>query len=125
MTVTSYRDLIVWKEGMRLTISIYHLTDGFPEHERFGLVSQLRRAAVSIPSNVAEGHAKVSTRDFMRHVSIAMGSLAEIETQLYLARELDYASPEAVKELHLDTDRLGKQLRNLVKSLRSRLDQTT
>lgn len=68
MTVASYRDLKVWQEGVQLTFAIYKLTAGFPDFEKFGLSSPMRRCAVSIPSNVAEGHARLSTRDYLRHI---------------------------------------------------------
>jgi four helix bundle protein len=77
---------------------------------------------VSIPSNIAEGHARLSTREYLRHISIALGSVAELETQLHLTRELGYAGADAITDFLAQTDRLGKQLRNLTKSLRSRLD---
>jgi four helix bundle protein len=123
MQVKSYQDLNVWKEGMRLTLLVYKLTSCFPDHERFGLVSQMRRCSVSVPSNIAEGHARLSTREYVRHVSIALGSLAELETQLHLAKELGYATSDSFAELISKTSQLGKQLRNLVKSLQSRLDE--
>jgi four helix bundle protein len=122
MSIASYRDLDVWKSGVQLTLKVYALTASFPDAERFGLTSQMRRCAVSIPSNIAEGHARLSTREYIRHVSIALGSLAELETQLHLAQELrfvQYQSTEQVSEL---TDRLGKQLRSLVKSLKAKLN---
>ncbi len=88
MEIASYRDLNVWREGIALTVAVYELTGKFPAHERFGLVSQMRRCAISVPSNIAEGHARLSTRDFLRHLSISLGSLAELETQIYLSQEL-------------------------------------
>ena len=81
----SYRDLITWQKGMELVKAIYNATDGFRQHELYGLVSQLRRAAVSIPSNIAEGQAHYTNREFVRFLRHARGSLAEIETQLLIA----------------------------------------
>jgi four helix bundle protein len=124
MQVKSYQDLQVWKHGMRLALSIYKLTSQFPDQERFGLISQMRRCAVSVPSNIAEGHARLSTREYIRHVSIALGSIAELETQLYLAKELRYATDGDAKALLENTSQLGRQLRSLVKSLKSILDRT-
>jgi four helix bundle protein len=89
--VRSYRDLTVWQLGMQITEDIYKLTTGFPADERYGLTSQLRRAAASVPANVAEGHARSSTKDFLRHLSIAIGSLAEVTTFLELAERLKLA----------------------------------
>lgn len=125
MQVNSYQDLNVWKEGMRLTLSIYKLTSNFPDHERFGLTSQMRRCAVSVPSYIAEGHARLSTREYVRHVSIALGSLAELETQLHLAKALSYAESSVFTDLFVKSSQLGKQLRSLVKSLRSRINEGT
>ena len=81
MAQSSYKDLIAWQKGMELVAAIYDATDRFPSHEQFGLVSQLRRAAVSVPSNIAEGKAHYSNREFVRFLRHARGSLAEIETQ--------------------------------------------
>jgi four helix bundle protein len=81
----------------------------------------MRRCSVSIPSNIAEGHARLSTREYVRHASIALGSLAELETQLLLAQELGYADKSLVAELLAKTSQLGKQLRSLVKSLQSKI----
>jgi four helix bundle protein len=123
MQVNSYQDLTVWKDGMRLTLSVYELTTQFPDHERFGLTSQMRRCAVSVPSNIAEGHARLSTREYIRHVSIALGSLAELETQLHLATALHYADADVFTQLFAKTSQLGNQLRSLTKSLRARIEK--
>ncbi|MFP5404572.1 MAG: four helix bundle protein, partial [Gammaproteobacteria bacterium] len=94
MEVFSYRDLSVWQLAMQLTEAIYAATRTFPQSELYALANQLQRAAVSIPSNIAEGHARNTTRDYLRFVSIAMGSLAEVETQLELATRLNYLGIE-------------------------------
>src|SRR3984957_11747382 len=86
----SYRDLLVWQKGIALAKTIYKLTAGFPSEEKFGLVSQMRRAAVSVPSNSAEGQARHTTKEFIQFVSHAEGSLAELDTQLRLGIELGY-----------------------------------
>jgi four helix bundle protein len=85
--------LDVWQDAMALVESIYRLTADFPDHERFGLVSQMRRAAVSIPSNIAEGAARRSTAEYLRFLSIARGSLAELDTQINIALRLGFALP--------------------------------
>lgn len=123
MSIENYRDLDVWKLGIRLSLDVYKLTSEFPKQEQYGLVSQLRRCAVSVPSNVAEGHARFSTRDFLRHISIALGSLAELETQLIISQELSYSSEPATHQLLETADRLGKQLRTLSKSLQARIER--
>jgi four helix bundle protein len=88
---TDFRDLRVWEEAMVLAESVYRLTRQFPVEERFGLATQLKRAAVSVPSCIAEGNARRSTRDYLRFLSMAMGSLAEIQTQILLAIRLGFA----------------------------------
>lgn len=87
-----FKDLVVWKESVLLAQVLYRFTASFPSEERFGLISQLRRAAVSVPSNIAEGSVRSSPRDFARFVEIALGSLAEIETQLEIASGFDWNS---------------------------------
>lgn len=90
MSVADFRDLSVWQLAMDLAESVYHLTLRYPKSEIYGLSSQLQRAAVSIPSNIAEGHARDSTKEFLRFLSVAQGSLAELETQLILSGRLNY-----------------------------------
>jgi four helix bundle protein len=93
----SYRDLLVWQKAMVLAKEIYKITAKFPPEERFGLISQMRRAAVSVPSNIAEGQARNTTSEFVQFISHAEGSLAELDTQLMLAIELDFLSLEKAK----------------------------
>ncbi len=85
-----YKDLEVWKDSIKFVKSIYILTNKFPQEEKFGLVSQIRRAAVSIPSNIAEGATRFSDKDSSRFIDITLGSIAEIETQLIISKELGY-----------------------------------
>ena len=89
MKINSYRDLTVWQLAMQLTEDVYRITSTFPNKEIYALTNQLQRAAVSIPSDFAEGHACSSTKDYLRFISIAMGSLAELETQVELSKDLD------------------------------------
>jgi four helix bundle protein len=91
MSVQSYRDLRVWQLAMDFVAGIYELTKEFPDRERYCLISQLQRSAISIPSNIAEGHARDSTREFLHHISIAMGSLSEAETQILLSLSSSFA----------------------------------
>ena len=125
MTIRSYRDLDVWKLGMKLAASTYEATAGFPPAERYGLSSQLQRCAVSIPSNIAEGHQRDSTRDFLRFLSIAQGSLAELETQLLLAAELGLVGTTTIEQLLTDAAWLGRMLNGLQSKLRSRLSSVS
>jgi four helix bundle protein len=113
----SYRDLAVWQRAMDLAKNIYRATAHFPNEERFGLVNQMRRAAVSIPSNIAEGHARSGAREFQRFVSIALGSVAELETQVILSTDLGYLENQTKEDLLLQLDTVGKMLRGLHKSL--------
>ncbi|HEY0663963.1 MAG TPA: four helix bundle protein [Thiobacillaceae bacterium] len=121
MEVFSYRDLSVWQLAMQLTESVYAVTRSFPQIELYALANQLQRAAVSIPSNIAEGHTRNTTRDYLRFVSIAMGSLAEVETQIELAARLNYLGIEQRDALFTTTDELGRMLQGLRKSLQSKL----
>lgn len=88
MTVRHYSDLIVWQKAMDLVVHVYEVTESFPQREVFGLTNQVRRAAVSIPSNIAEGQGRGTTKDFLHFLAIARGSLQEVETQLLLAYRL-------------------------------------
>ncbi len=115
--VRFYRDLLAWQKAMVLVESVYALVGHLPADERFGLASQLRRAAISIPSNIAEGHAREATKEFARYVAISRGSLAEVETQLELAVRLKMLSSEATTQILADCDELGRILRGLRKSL--------
>src|SRR5579862_874916 len=94
-----YKELLVWQKGMSLAKGVYGLTAGFPSDERFGLVSQMRRAAVSVPSNIAEGQARQGTREFLQFLSHASGSLAELETQLPLSVDTKFCSESDVQGL--------------------------
>jgi four helix bundle protein len=120
-TVTSYRGLQVWQSGIELTHKVYLATQRFPKQEQYGIVSQMQRAVASIPANIAEGHTRDSTKEFLRHLSIALGSLAELETWLTIARRLNYVDLERTNSLVEHCDHLGRSLRNLQKALRRRL----
>ena len=121
MKVDSYRDLVVWQSAMRLTENVYQITSTFPNKETYALANQLQRAAFSIPSNIAEGHARSSTKDYLRFISIAMGSLAELETQLELSARLGYIDQPKLGELLAVADELGRMLQGLRRSLQSKL----
>jgi four helix bundle protein len=110
MQIKSFRDLRVWQAGIDLVRNVYELTSKFPRCEVYGLASQMQRAAVSIPSNIAEGHARESTKEYLQHLSIAQASLAELETQLEIAKQLNYISEEGASRLLEKTTSLGRQL---------------
>ena len=115
--VQSYRDLIVWKKAMNLVLDVYRSTNAFPKTETYGLVSQLRRAAVSVPSNIAEGQARLSTLEFKQSLGHARGSLMEVETYILLAQELAYLERDQSESLLARTGEVGKILNGLLNSL--------
>jgi len=118
MSQSSYKDLIAWQKAMDLVTAIYDTTEAFPPNEQFGLVSQLRRAAVSVPSNIAEGRNHYSNRDFVRFLRHARGSLAEIETQILIAQQRRYLPATTTAELAQQLDELGRILSGLINSLK-------
>ena len=112
-----YKDLLVWRKGIDLVKEIYRVTKPFPTDERFGLISQMRRAAVSVPSNIAEGQARRTTGEFIQFLSQAEGSIAELDTQLILAEELGYAKATQVAS----AAELVSELRRMLNALRRTL----
>jgi four helix bundle protein len=121
MAINSYRDLIVWQKAMRLTEQIYRASSCFPRSELFGLRAQIQRCAVSIPSNIAEGHARESTREYLRFLSIATGSAAELQTQIDLANRLMYIDAALKESLLEQAGEVMKMLHGLRNSLRKKL----
>ena len=109
MSIKSFRDLRVWQAGMDLVEHVYRLTQTFPSQEMYGLTSQMRRAAVSIPSNIAEGHTREHSKEYLHHLSMAQASLAELETQFEIVARLKYLSPEQLSQA-LEQAALGRQL---------------
>jgi four helix bundle protein len=116
-TILSYRDLEVWQAAMDLVIEVYKASADFPTEERFGITSQLRRAAVSVPSNIAEGHARRSDGSYLNHVRIALGSLAELATQLEVATRLSYLDERRSSALTGNVDRSRQMLHGLRRAL--------
>lgn len=123
MTIQSYRDLRVWQKAMELVDRLYEVTEAFPSCERFGLTSQLRRAGVSVPSNIAEGHARSHRKEYLQHLSVAIGSLAEIETQLMIAQRRRYIDEQRCERVLHACGELGRMTRALQQSLQQ--DQAT
>jgi len=115
----SYRELIVWQKAMDLVILVYEITDNFPEEEKFGLISQMRRCAVSIPSNIAEGRRRGTRKDYRSFINIAYGSGAELETQLEIAKRLKYLSASELKETLDLLKEVMKMLNKFLSTLRS------
>jgi len=119
--IRNYRELAVWQLGMDITVKVYEATKSFPSDERFGLTSQLRRAVASVPANIAEGHARSSTKDYLRFVAIAIGSLAETATFIELAGRLNYGNVDELRKIFEMILEERRMLRALQKSLRRRL----
>ena len=116
--IRSFHDLIVWQKSLDFSVRIYEITKFFPKEERYGLTSQVQRAAVSIPSNITEGQARNTQRAFANHLNIALGSAAEVETQLTIALRIGYLSSETHKELIAALTEITKMLYGLLRSLR-------
>ncbi|MGE3622555.1 MAG: four helix bundle protein [Bdellovibrionales bacterium] len=121
MTMQSYKDLDVWRRSMGLVESVYLLTKQFPKEELYILTSQIRRAAISVPSNIAEGRSKRSTRDYMRFVHISYGSMAELETQLMISQRLGYASQDRIEPIIAEIGEIGRMLNGLLSGLERKL----
>jgi len=113
----SFHDLDVWRIAIKLTKDVYLLTEKFPNSEIFGLTGQIRRAAISIPSNIAEGQSRNSSKEFRQFLSVALGSLAEIETQLVIAKEVGYINEQEFAPFLPSIDTIRKMIRSLSKSL--------
>jgi len=118
--MATYRDLEVWRLGMDLVCEVYAITSRLPGDERFGLISQLQRAAVSVPANIAEGHARDSTKEFIRFISIAKGSVAEIETLLELVFRLNFLGRDELREAWSRTAQVGRMLTGLKHKLQGK-----
>jgi len=119
-SIRSYRDLVVWRKSMALVTEIYRCTQAFPSSELYGLVSQLRRAAVSVPTNIAEEQARLSTGEFKQFLGHARGSLMEVETQLLVAEELRYLRSDQIDALLSRAGEVGRLLNGLLRSLPNR-----
>ncbi len=115
--INSFRDLNVWKLGKEIVVDIYKITRTFPREEIYGLTSQMRRAAVSIPSNVAEGFNRYHNKEYKQFLYIALGSCAELETQSEVAFELDFIQESSGNEIIEKIDHESRMLRNLIKKL--------
>lgn len=115
-----YKKLKVWEESHRLVLLVYKYTEQFPKHEMFSLLPQIRRAVVSVPANIVEGHVKYSKKEFLHHLDFANGSLVEVEYYFELARDLGYFSEEVYNELEIQRKIVGNLLTGLIKSIRHR-----
>jgi four helix bundle protein len=118
VTINSYRDLLVWQKAMDLVAESYRLTASLPKTETYGLASQIQRAAVSVPANIAEGHGREHLGDYLHHLSVANGSLMELETHLLLASRLGFVSAREVELLLEKTGEVSRMLSGLIRSLK-------
>jgi four helix bundle protein len=119
--VSHFRELHVWQRGMDIVETVYRVSATFPKSELYGLTGQVRRAAVSVPSNIAEGHTRASTKEYLNHVSMAQGSLAEVETQLEVASRLGYLASAELGAVLEQAAVLGKQMYALRNALAKRI----
>jgi four helix bundle protein len=117
----SFRDLVVWQKGLDLADLVYDASENFPKHELYGLASQLRRAAVSVPANIAEGHERATTRDYLRHVAYSRGSLAELQTLVEIAKRRNYVTGEQARLVTRSCQEIDKMLAAAQASLRAKL----
>ena len=122
VAIQSFKDLDVWQLAMKLAGACYVVTRKFPKEEMYGMTSQIRRAATSIPANIAEGYGRDQTGSFIQFLRIAQGSARELETHLLLAEQIELLTSEIAKLLHLDCERVSKMLRALIRSLEARRD---
>lgn len=118
-SVRSYRDLDVWRVGIDLAELCYRISASFPADERFGLSSQLRRSACSIPANIAEGSGRESRQDYIRFLRIAQGSTKELETHAIIAQRVGLLDPDKAEAVLIEADRIGRMLRGLIRALRA------
>jgi four helix bundle protein len=117
--VQSFRDLVVWQRAIQLTVSVYRLTQGFPREELYGLTSQIRRSAVSVPSNIAEGHGRLSTGEYRQFLGITRGSNFEIQTQLEIARSLGFGDPKLIIEAESLSHEVGKMIYGVLEGIKA------
>ena len=116
--ILSYKDLLVWQKSMQLVETVYRLTVQLPTSEQWGLISQMRRAAVSVPSNIAEGYGRQATGEYHHHLSIGRGSLLELETQVLLSLRLGYVGESHAQIMLRDIEEISKMLESLINKLR-------
>ncbi|WP_412850350.1 four helix bundle protein [Chryseobacterium sp. PMSZPI] len=115
----NYKELIVWQKSVDLVTEIYNVTTAFPKEELYGLTSQIRRSSISIPSNIAEGHSRRSTSDYLQFLKISRGSCAELETQLIISRNLNYLDLEKFQILFEKTSEISKMLNAVITKLQT------
>ena len=117
----TFKEISSWQKSMTLVTDIYSVTSSFPESEKFGLTNQMRRAAVSIPSNIAEGFGRNSIADFIRYLNIARGSLFELQTQVEISMNLQFLDEDVQNEMDNEIDEIGRLINALIKSLKNKV----
>jgi four helix bundle protein len=115
--IANFKDLKIWQRGMALTKTIYEITSSFSSGELYGMVSQMRRSAVSIPSNIAEGFVRQHSKEYRQFLYVSLSSLAELETQIIISEQLGYIDNERSREVQAEIETIGKMTRNLIKRL--------
>ena len=121
MKLRDYTELIAWQRAMDFVEAVYQVSRTFPKDELFGLTSQVRRAAVSMPSNIAEGQSRRSTKEFLQFLSVARGSLSEVETQLVISKRLNYLSSDQLSDLQHKSSELGRLINGLSNAIQKRV----
>jgi len=121
--IESYRDLKVWQEAMNIAVYCYEITKEYPSEERYGMTSQIRRAATSIPANIAEGYGREYTAEYIQFLRIAQGSLKELETHLLLSIRVNLTTAEKVNSILKKTEEVGKMLRALIRALQNKREK--
>ena len=117
--INSYKDLIVWQKAIQLSLDVYSITKGFPKEELYGIISQMRRAAISIPSNIAEGRCRGSKKEFVQFLRIAHGSLAELSTQSIIAKSLGYMDQATLDAINDKIEEMSKMITSIIKKLKA------
>jgi four helix bundle protein len=122
--ISTYKDLIVWQKSIQLVTDIYALTKTFPSDERYGMVSQLNRAVISVPSNIAEGWGRELSKNYLQFLRVSQGSLMEVETMILISKNLGYINETNFKELNKKIEEVGKILQGLIKSVQQKTSLT-
>jgi four helix bundle protein len=121
LKIKNYQELNIWKRSVEIAIEIYNTSKNFPKEELYGLTSQIRRASVSIPSNIAEGFTRYHNKEFRQFLYVSLGSCAEVETQLFIAQRLNYIDQEKASKLVKELGEIGKMINNLIKKINNTL----
>jgi len=124
-SLKSYRELLVWQKGIDLVVIAYKAKAGFPKSETYGLISQIRRAATSIPANIAEGYGRGTRKEYLQFIMVAQGSLKELETHLIVSEKLSYLTASQAARLLTQTDELGRMMGSLIRKLKASSSAST